>query len=741
MSTGRAARNRDTQELRMFPQRRGDLRVSSQWVRGRRVWHVKDPVSLRYFSFTEEEYGILRLLDGRRSLARVLEDFHERFAPRQLTEEQLRQFLARLLHCELLRGPASRSDAQSWRIHPMQLLAIRLPGIDIDPLLNRLYRLLGWVFSWYLFAAAVLLVGSALVVSFAKADDIARRLPELGAFLRLENVVWLAVALCCSRLLHELGHALTCKHYGGECHDAGILFLVFTPCLYCDVSDSWMAANRWQRIAISSAGIFVDVVVASLALIAWTYSKPGVTSSVLLNLVMVCGLSTIFINGNPLLRYDGYYVLSDLLDLPNLWDRSRRATRDFVAKWCLGASGSPQMDSSGSAIVLILYGLASSGYRVFVLTAIVLLAYRSLSPHGLRLVADALLGSIAVTAGLATVKSTSAAVRRKVSPTQDTQPRPARNAVAYRWPYVIASLAVLGGLVYSACIVPLDASFYVPGVVQFADSRPVYVAHAGRLVHTKAVGEAVTEGQVIARLDAPALDQELTQLQGLINRQQRRIIAIEALQFDAPDAAMQLPAARELLRDLEQQRAEKQKQQQRLRLIAPRDGVLLGAPLLERPTTPEELPHWHGRPTDQRNLGCYLERGTPFCSIGNPTQMEVVLVVDDEQIGRVRPGSKVHVLPHDGRAEILHGTVQQIAATTLHVAPTELSNTGDIATQEDALGRARPIQASFQVRVRLTPPSSAVSPAMHGLRCRARVEALAEPFVMQVLRWFRRNFV
>src|SRR2546423_9600415 len=130
---------------------------------------------------------------------------------------------------------------------------------------------------------------------------------------------------------------MACKHFGGEVHEMGFMLLVFSPCLYCDVSDAWRFPSKWKRVAVSAAGIVVELVLASAATIVWWYAQPGVVQLVALNIMIICTVNTLLINGNPLMRYDGYFIFSDLMETPNLWQRSREVLRRITSDW-LGAS-------------------------------------------------------------------------------------------------------------------------------------------------------------------------------------------------------------------------------------------------------------------------------------------------------------------------------------------------------------------------------------------------------------------
>ncbi len=150
------------------------------------------------------------------------------------------------------------------------------------------------------------------------------------------NLLWLLATIGCVKVLHELGHALACKHFGGQVPEMGVLLLVFVPCLYCDVTDAWRFTSKWQRIVVSAAGMMVELVIASLATIVWWYAQPGLVQLVALDVMIVSTVHTLAVNGNPLLRYDGYYILSDLVESPNLWQRSRDALSNLAGHWLLG---------------------------------------------------------------------------------------------------------------------------------------------------------------------------------------------------------------------------------------------------------------------------------------------------------------------------------------------------------------------------------------------------------------------
>src|SRR5207244_3763192 len=178
--------------------------------------------------------------------------------------------------------------------------------------------------------AAVLLVATHF-------EAFREKLPDYHEFFSFKTIVYLWAALGCVKIIHEFGHGLSCKAFGGEVHEIGALLLCFSPCMYCNVSDAWTLPSKWKRIIISGAGIYVELIIAAIATFVWwnTPSHPFV-NNMSLSLMVVCSVSTIVFNANPLMRYDGYYVLADLLEIPNLRDRCNRYLKNLVLDKCLG---------------------------------------------------------------------------------------------------------------------------------------------------------------------------------------------------------------------------------------------------------------------------------------------------------------------------------------------------------------------------------------------------------------------
>ena len=702
MSSWQAAAVARPLPLRM----RADLTARLLRFHGRRYWGVKDPVALRYYQLRDEEYAVLQMLDGSTSARAIKDRFDQLFAPRRLSVEQLQTFLMSLHEQGLVVADAPgqgdellkrrRKQAHKSALGALSnMLSLRFRGVDPAPFLDWLYPKCRWLFSGGALTAAVLLVVAAVLHFVIRWETVEARLPRFEAFFSGDELLWFAVALGAAKVLHELGHALTCRHFGGECHEMGIMFLVFTPCLYCDVSDAWMMPSKWHRIAISSAGVAVEIVLAAACFFLWWFTEPGLLNALCLKLMFVCSVSSIVFNGNPLLRYDGYYVFSDLVEVPNLGQRSTAVLRHFFARWFLDVD-EPHVDAipSERRPLLATYGIASTVYRGMVAILILWFAHRVLRPYGLDTLAH-LLGAMILVSLIAAPAWHAAQFVRHSARTQN---------VSWRRFIVRTGAVVLLAAIVLA--VPWGYPVTAPVLIEPQDASSVYVSVPGTLLESVRVGDRVEAGQRLALLENLEVRREVEQLRGERDRQKVLITNLERRRVTDPQADWQLPAAREALADLDERLQQRERDQQRLVLSAPIGGAVLPAPVPNRTSAAQkelsgQLPFWTGYPTDERNQGTFLPTGTVFCRIGAPDRLEAVLVVDQANVEFVEPGQTVRLRLDQLPSRILRGKVSEVGELDLKLAPRELVARNDFSVAEDATGQWRPLRTSYQVRVAL----------------------------------------
>jgi hypothetical protein len=192
------------------------------------------------------------------------------------------------------------------------------------------------------------------------------------------------------KVCHEFGHGLACRRFGGECHEIGVMFLVFTPCLYCNVSDSWRMPNKWHRAVIGAAGMYVELILAIFATFIWWFAEPGIVRDICLQVMLIASVSTVLFNGNPLLRFDGYYILSDLLEIPNLHQRSAKALSSLLGRYWMGLPPSPDpLLPQNRMWAFAAFTVLAFIYRIFIMVSIFMFLNSWLKPYGLEAVGQA----------------------------------------------------------------------------------------------------------------------------------------------------------------------------------------------------------------------------------------------------------------------------------------------------------------------------------------------------------------
>lgn len=719
--------------LRMRP----DLAVQPMESGGRQYWGVKDPLALRYFQLREEEYAVLTMLDGQTSLEEIKNRFERQFAPRRASTRQLLGFIETLHQeslvistvpgqaSELLNRGRRRQRSARWRA-VSNPLAIRFRGVDPAPFLDWLYPRCRWLFSRGFLACCVLLVLAAVGLVLVQFGPLQSRLPGFYDFINARNALWLAVAVAIAKLLHELGHALTCRHFGGECHEMGIMLLAFTPCVYCNVSDAWMLPDKWQRIAIGAAGMCVELVLAAVCTFLWWFSEPGLFNSLCLNLTVVCSVSTLIFNGNPLLRYDAYYMLSDFVEVPNLRQQAAAVLSDGLSRWFLGLDlRSERLLPERGRLWLAAYAAASIVYGWFVTFAILWFFVEVLRPYRLQSLAH--LMTAVVVASLVAVP-----VLRFVL----FLTHPFRNR-SVKWRRFTIRGALAAAALTGLFGIPWPYRVAVPVTIKPAEAKAVYATVPGKLVSCVREGDAVTSGQVLATLEDRDVQIEIAKLQGDRNQQRLYISNLERRQIADDKAGLLLPVARKSLEDIEDRLQQRLADQKRLVLHAPAAGTVFPPPAQRGAPSAGELHGWSGTPLDPRNLGGFIETGTLVCLVGNRARLDASLVIDQTNIDVIDSGQRVRIQLPELPGRVLWGTVTEIAAIALKFTPRELAASGGLPSRIDESGVARPQSTSYQARVALDQEDAAV---LSGATGEARVYVAPQSWGRRLYRYVRRTF-
>lgn len=684
--------------------KRDDLIVYRLRSGSTRGWGVKDPVSLRYYHLSDEEHFVWTMLDGNNSAAEIQQRFAEKFPPSQLSIQQIQQFLGLLHDATLIisdssgqAGPllerAAKCQHRDIPAALTRLLAFRFRGIDAEWLLNSIYRRTRWLFSGTGQGALALIVLGALVLVYVNLPALTSRLPEARALFSGENLVVLVMAISITKILHELGHGLACRHFGGESHEIGIMLLFFTPCLYCNVTDAWTFPDRWKRIAVSAAGIWVEIILAGICTILWWYSEPGWLNSLCLNMMVVGSISTVLLNGNPLLRFDGYYVFSDFMDVPNLGPRAARYWKDRIAGWLL-APGDDSIDfpAESDGRLLFIYGIASAVYRTVLLGSVLWGIYQLSKPFRLESVAAFL--TVGAVFGLLYLP-----VVQLVTMLADRHRRD-----QLLTPRVSAKLLGIATIVLLLLLTPLPYRVSAPLTIEPEGAARVYVRVPGTVVAAVPEGTRVKKDDVILRLRNLDFELDIERLRGSTTQQRLRLENLRRRQSTDLKSASEIPTAVEILADLEERLRQKLLEGEKLLIRAPVAGVVLPPKPREPPKFAIGLRDWNWTPLNHASAGCYLDIGTEVCLIGDPTRMAAMLMIDQSDVELVRQGQSASLILDERPAEILRGSVSEVAEVdqraTYHVIKkgTPAHSSWDRNVSDVAFGTAYQARVTFDGR-------------------------------------------
>src|SRR5262245_20932918 len=315
------------------PKLRSHARLYRHRYRGE-VWYLlQDSASTRVHRFTPAARLIITLLDGKHTVAELWELANRHLGEDAPTQDELIQLLGQLHAADLLESDVTpdvaelfargeREEKARSRRSYANPMAIRIPLWDPDAFLNRFKGLLRLIWSrWGALVWLMVVLPAAFLVA-PHWPDLSNNFSD--RVLAVDNLFALYLTFPVIKALHELGHATATKARGGEVHDLGIIFLVLLPVPYVEASAATVFKSKYQRAVVGAAGMAVELFVAAIAFYLWLLIEPGPLRATLFDLMLIASVSTLVFNGNPLLRYDAYYILADLIEIPNLAMRSTR---------------------------------------------------------------------------------------------------------------------------------------------------------------------------------------------------------------------------------------------------------------------------------------------------------------------------------------------------------------------------------------------------------------------------------
>ncbi len=494
---------------------RSDLQFCKASLRGEDHVVVKDPIDVRYYLIPKVQFRILQALDGRRCLNEIHKRLQYDGVANSVEPPEVLRLIMDLAGKGMIWSQRAGTSASLWARSADQgwqqfwsvlrnPFFIRLPGIHPGKAFQSLSRSLGWIYSPTAIVSAAAFIIATWLFLLLHLDSLLQEWPVISQLATGHGLwsLWIVVGVL--KVLHELSHGIACERFGAECQSTGFAFLFFSPCMYCDVTDAWMLPRKSHRMAVSLAGVYVELVVSAIALWLWWLSAPGLFHQFCLQVFLAGSLATLLFNANPLLRFDGYYVLTDLLEIPNLYYRSRQSVKRIAVRLLLGLRlpGELRPESPEPTGILVTYGLASMTYQLPMLLGMGLFIYGLFEPIGLAAVAWLGLIAVVIVAATRFLTWSTRMIRAQKSP--------ARTLV-----HSLITGACGVAILTAIWFFPLGSAMTVPAIVEPQSITPIYVDTPGtvRTVEVRE-GDVVEQGAVLVVLENLELDRRLTAIEG-----------------------------------------------------------------------------------------------------------------------------------------------------------------------------------------------------------------------------------
>ncbi len=685
------------------PRLRSHVHIFKHNYRGEDWYVLQDRFTGRHHRFSPEAYQIIGFMDGRRTLGAIWEQACRNLGDHMPTQDEVIALLAQLFRADLLQASTlpDMAEIQQRKISGKRnrLLAsvrspmfLRVPLLDPDRFLSATMPFVAPFLGLKALLAWLVLVGTAVVLAVMHWADLTNNFTD--QVLALENILLVTLIYPFLKVLHEFGHAYMVKKWGGEVHELGLIFLVFVPLPYVEASSSLAFASKYQRMLVSAAGILIEMFIASMALLVWLNVEPGPVRVAAFNVMLIAGVSTLLFNGNPLLRFDAYYVVSDFLEIPNLGQKANRYLGYLCQRYLLAMDRLQSPSSSvEESLWLILYGMASFVYRIFISARIILFVAGKFFFIGSLLAIWAASGMILFPM-----------IRLITYVVHNHQMKAKR--LRFLLVVILPVVLVAGGIFF----LPLPSRTICEGVTWAPEEARLHASSTGFVAEIFVKnGEHVTAGTPLLRFANAELDAKIKIIAARLDEFKAKYEVNRQKDFNE---ALLL---KEALSQIEAELAEARLRRSEQTLTAPADGVFV---------------------LDSQDdiAGRYFSRGTSLGYILDPAKLYLRVVVPQADIDKVRGdtlGIKVRLA--DSLSSVSEATViREIPAASRELPSLALSTEGGGPFGLDPREKERPMvlehlfQFEIDVREQLKP--------LIGERAYVRFSHSPEPMS---LRWYR----
>jgi len=604
---------------------RDDLCFSYQSLGNQPCYLIEDPVNADFFQVGIPEYHFIRQLDGTIPIAEALENTPE------LSEEQAQMIVKLLISSNL--AYTQTEDKTGWqlssqsqprhakkpkRMSPLSFLVMRLDIGSPDKFLEKILPWFRWMLGWRFFVVWLLVGISGIYHVVTNVDRFVKSASNL---ISIDNALWLALSWAIIKTTHEIFHGLVCKKYGGHIHKFGVLLILFTPLGgYVDATSTWRITSRWQRIHVAVAGMFIELFIAAIASWIWAYSDVGGLSFFAYNLIVLATVVTLFFNLNPLMKFDGYYILSDLVSIPNLYMSGRAYIKYLRERYFQGLpTPYPLWHPPAKALIVKIHGILALLWRVLVISSLVMLASQMMYGAGIIMAAM----SITVMIFLPIIRFIFKSIKD-----------PEGGYVMRRVFLSILVLVVSITLILTQ--ITWSSQLSAPAIIDYADAVIVRTKTEGfvRKISVKQ-GDTVKTGQILIELENRELVNSRDDLALSL-----RSSELKRQQYFNKDLMAEYQAEEEKIKELQTKWLEMDEKVQALVVRAPATGTVVV----------EQFEDLQDR---------FLTLGAEVLTIANPRQMEVKASIPQEDIEAFRA--------HEGKAIVIYrdGDPLRAISTTL----------------------------------------------------------------------------
>ena len=581
------------------------LKFSTRFENGESFVSVEDPVRSKHYRIGLAEYRFIAKINGERSNANIFELLKnetgaqqgQQQASNELPQDQIVQIANWLLAMNLVTVNQSdnslRLNAMAQQIERAKMkswlnpISIRFSLFNPNRFLKSIQPATEWLFSSWFFVLWVMIGVYSLV---CLVDNWQRVYASSANVLSSGSWIWLLITWFVLKVVHESAHGIACRKYGGEVPEFGVVFILFAPMAFVNVTSMWRFVNRWQRMVVSAAGMYVEFLVAFLAIIVWSQTD-GVVASIAFSVMVMSSVTTILFNANPLMRFDGYFLLSDLLAIPNLYGKGGQWFSETTKQLFFGVPKQTQFHANERVPVAI-YGALAFVWRILIGLGLIIAASVLLQGAGL------------VLSGIGVVTWFALPILRQIVSLTDSNGQVKINKIRT----AVSVACLVGFIVAGVYVFQAPATKSAPAIVQLHNESVIRSDASGFVtaIHV-AEGQTVAKGDLLIELENPELANELVELTRL--REEAKIQS-RIHQQQGNQAMVQAETQR--VYGLTDQIIEKQSATKGLQVLATDDGVIVQRQLANR-------------------LGSFVEQGDELLTVAKLDSKEVVVSVDQSE--------------------------------------------------------------------------------------------------------------